>query len=258
MVLNVLRIIICALSLVGVGFFVFPVSVGIVNVGNVSGFALCVWIFLVCCKPAHRFIREACMHFFITKAIYYTVNTVFVTLALLGITVSVFMVMGMNRKPPINSTAVVLGAQVLGSGNPSTILSGRIDAAERYLKENPKSKAVLSGGPGKNEPMSEAKCMYDNLIKRGISADRLFIEDRSTDTKENLQFSSEIIKKNNLGSNIAIITDGFHQERAKIIADQIGLKGEIGAYNADTALRYAPTYFVREWFGIPYQLLIKR
>ena len=100
--------------------------------------------------------------------------------------------------------------------------------------------------------------MYDNLIKRGISADRLFIEDRSTDTKENLQFSSEIIKKNNLGSNIAIITDGFHQERAKIIADQIGLKGEIGAYNADTALRYAPTYFVREWFGIPYQLLIKR
>lgn len=258
MFVTIIRVIICAAAAVGFGFFAVPITSNVINIGNIAGMALCVWVFLVACKPVHRFIKGVCSHFFVTKGIYYTVNTLFAAFAILGIVVSAFMVIGMNQSPPDNGTAVVLGAQVLGSGNPSTILSGRIDAAEKYLKENPKSVAVLSGGRGSNEPVSEAQCMYDNLVKKGISADRLFIEDKSTDTKENLKFSNEIIKRNNLSGNIAIITDGFHQQRAAIIAGQLGLDWRFGAYNADTSMKYAPTYFVREWFGIPYQLFFKK
>lgn len=255
---NIVRTVICLLAVVSLGFFIAPVTSGIVCIGNIAGAALSIWIFLMSCKPTHNFLKSLFSHLGVTRFIYYTVNGCFIALAVLGIAMSALMIYGMNQKPHINSTAVVLGAQVLRSGNPSTILTGRIEAAEKYLKENPKAKAVLSGGKGNNEPVSEAKCIYDNLIARGISADRLYIEDKSTDTAENLRFSNEIIKREKLSNNLAIITDGFHQERAQIIAKQQGLKGKIGAYNAETSLKYAPTYFVREWFGIPYQMIVKK
>lgn len=258
MIGTIIRVIICVAAAAGFGFFAFPITVNVINIGNISGMAMCVWVFLIACKPIHRAIRGLCAHFFVTKALYYTVNTLFTAFVIYGIIVSAFMIIGMNQAPPVNGTAVVLGAQVMPQGHPSTMLRGRIEAAEKYLKENPKAKAVLSGGQGNGEPISEAKCMYDNLIKKGITADRLIIEDRSTDTKENLKYSNEIIESNNLGKEIAIVTDGFHQQRTRIIAGQLGLKWEFGAYNADTAVEYAPTFFVREWFAIPYQLFIKK
>ncbi len=256
--LTIIRTVICIAAAIGFVFFAVPITVNVINVGNISGLALCAWVFLNACRPLHRAIHGACNHFFVTRALYYTVNTLFVAFAIYGIIVSSFMIAGMNQSPPVNSTAVVLGAQVMPGGNPSTMLGGRIMAAEKYLRENPKSKAVLSGGQGKGEPVSEARCMYDNLLKLGVSPDRLILEEKSTDTKENLKFSNEIIEKNNLGNNIAVVTDGFHQQRTKIIAEQLGLEWNFGAYNADTSIIYAPTFFVREWFGIPYQLFVKK
>lgn len=253
-----IRVIICIAALVGLGFFVFPMTVNVINIGNIAGVALCIWVFTVSCKPLHHVIKTALCHFAFTKFIYYAVNACFIALAVLGVAMSALMVYGMNQKPNLNTTAVVLGAQVLPSGNPSTILRGRIDAAERYLKENPKSKAILSGGQGGNEPVSEAQCMYNNLVEKGIDPSRLYLEDKSTDTTENLKFSRAILERESLGNNITIITDGFHQERARIITKQLDFKGDVGAYNAATSMKYAPTYFVREWFGIPYQVLLKK
>ncbi|MEE0956649.1 MAG: YdcF family protein [Ruminococcus sp.] len=253
-----IRIVLCIIAVVGLAFFIAPMSVNVINIGNIAGIALCVWLLMVSFKPLHNAIKTALCHFAFTKFIYYAVNTCFIAFAVLGIAMSALMVYGMNQKPNINTTAVVLGAQVLPSGNPSTILRGRIDAAEQYLKENPKAKAILSGGKGNNEPVSEAQCMYNNLVAKGIDPSRLFIEDKSTDTTENLKFSREILKRESLGNNITIITDGFHQERARIITKQLDFKGDVGAYNAATSMKYAPTYFVREWFGIPYQVLFKK
>lgn len=257
MFVNIIRTIFCAAALVALFFFILPVTSGVVNIGNITGAALSIWVFCFSCKPIHHFFKNLFGHFALTRFVYYAVNGCFIALALLGITMTALMVYGMNQQPATNSTAVVLGAQVLPSGNPSTMLTGRIDAAEKYLKENPRAKAVLSGGKGSNEPVSEAQCMYERLTERGVSPERLYIEDRSTDTTENLRFSDEIIKREKLSNNLAIITDGFHQARARIVFSQLGLKGKIGAYNADTSAKYAATYYVREWFAIPNQVLFK-
>ena len=67
---------------------------------------------------------------------------------------------------------IVLGAGVNGTTS-SVALQTRIDAAERYLKAHPDIPAVLSGGQGPGEDISEARAMYNALTARGIDPERL-------------------------------------------------------------------------------------
>lgn len=63
---------------------------------------------------------------------------------------------------------VVLGAQVRPDGSPSTVLHYRLDTAADYLRENPSTRCVVSGGKGANEPCSEAEAMARYLESCGI------------------------------------------------------------------------------------------
>ena len=157
-----------------------------------------------------------------------------------------------NTPPTENTTMVVLGCQVKPWG-PSLMLNQRIDAAYNYLSKHESVKCILSGGQGSDEPMSEAKCMYDELVKRGIHPSRLYIEDKSTSTRENLIFSMDIIKENNLNETVTIVTNNFHQYRASIIAKKLN----INYYNVSgKTLPYLfPTYFVREIGGVLFEFV---
>ena len=73
---------------------------------------------------------------------------------------------------------IVLGAQVYENG-PSPVLKYRLDTAVDYLKENPDTVCIVSGGQGKNEPFSEAKGMADYLMEQGIDENRIIREDQS-------------------------------------------------------------------------------
>ena len=87
---------------------------------------------------------------------------------------------------------IVLGAHVAGTRLSKALLE-RTRRALRYLEENPETRAVLSGGQGQGEQISEAEAMYRYLTEHGIDGSRLILEDRSTNTKENLDFSLEKI-----------------------------------------------------------------
>ncbi len=180
--------------------------------------------------------------------------TVFIVYA---VTVSAIMAYAALCPAPSGATAVVLGAQVKPWG-PSVNLQQRIDAAEKYLRSNPKSKAVLSGGKGDDEHISEAECMYEELTSSGIPADRLYMDDKSKNTKQNIANSFKIIKDENINESLAIVTDSFHQLRARLIVRKQGIRNPIGAVNAQNGkvgiINY-PTFFVREWIAIPVELL---
>ena len=83
---------------------------------------------------------------------------------------------------------VVLGAGVNGTV-PSLSLRERINAAYDYLTAHPDSVAIVSGGKGSGEDITEALCMYNELTKMGIDGSRVWMEDKATSTFENLQFS---------------------------------------------------------------------
>lgn len=174
-------------------------------------------------------------------------------IVLLILTVALFetllMVKAACNRPPENTTAIVLGCSVKGT-KPSRILGERLEAAYAYLTENEKAVAILSGGKGEDEDISEAQCMYEYLTAKGIDGKRLLIEDASTTTKENLLYSKKILKEQGLGDRITIVTSEFHEYRANDMAEKLGL--ESYSTPAHTFFVYLPTYYVRELYGILY------
>ena len=247
------RVLIIAGALVLLGTFIFTLSIGITNIGNIAGTVLCALIIFACIKPLRLAVKRTMYKFFLTRFIYRVVSIAFIIMICYGAAVTAAIVGASLIPPKENATAVVLGAQVRPTGEPSTILRGRINAAEAYLEKN-KASAVLSGGKGTDEVKSEAQCMYEVMTADGVAPDRLYIEDKSTTTLENFKFSEKLIEENKLDPNIAITTDRFHQLRARIITMQLGIKGEVGAVNSDAPFKYVPTYMVREWFALPYQI----
>lgn len=155
-------------------------------------------------------------------------------------------------KAPVKpSTLVVLGCQVNGT-SPSLMLRRRIDAAWKYLEEHPDTQCVLSGGQGPNEGISEAQCMYDQLVKAGIAPERLYMEDKSSSTEENLKYTYKLIEEKGLNRELAIVTDGFHEFRAAMIAEKLGLS--CSAVPSDTPLYLAANFTTRELIAVTAEL----
>ena len=90
------------------------------------------------------------------------------------------------------SYLLVLGSQVYADG-PSLVLQYRLDTAIGYLKENPETICIVSGGQGYNEPMTEAEGMARYLEQNGIAAERILLEDQSKTTQQNMEFSRKLI-----------------------------------------------------------------
>jgi len=142
---------------------------------------------------------------------------------------------------------IVLGCLVDGE-NPSLSLLYRLNAAERYLKEHPDAVCILSGGQGDREDITEALCMYRVLTGRGIAPSRLYLEERSTNTFENLRYSREVMAENGIEGSICLVTNSFHLYRARIIAGRQGMT--CGGLAASSHLLTLPLYIFREAAGI--------
>lgn len=101
---------------------------------------------------------------------------------------------------------------------------------------------------GDSENISEAEAMYRWLTDKGIDASRIYKEENSTNTDENIRFTKELIKEQGLNENITIITSEYHTYRAGIIAEKYDLN--YGAAPGKTAIWLFPTFYVRELYAI--------
>lgn len=236
-------------------FFVPLVAKGIINIGNITGIivfgALIFYGFFM--KRIHLLF---CSLWQKTsgKMILGITGILIVMVVVIAAIETICMVRAAENKPSYAVSAVVLGCSVKGT-RPSRVLEERLQAAYEYLQENPKAICILSGGKGKGESISEAQCMYGYLTERGIAPERLLLEDRSTSTEENLKFSKEILEAQGLGNQVAIITSEFHEYRAGLIAEQLGL--EYYSVPGHTCFLYLPTFYVRELYGILQQWILK-
>ncbi|QIZ07889.1 YdcF family protein [Priestia megaterium] len=127
-----------------------------------------------------------------------------------------------NMETPKNADyLIVLGARVKGTV-PSLAFASRINAAADYLKKNQDTLVIASGGKGSGEEISEAESIKSELKKQGISENRIILEDQSTDTYENINFSKKLIPK---GAKLGlVVTNNFHLYRAVSIARDYGLQ----------------------------------
>ena len=153
-------------------------------------------------------------------------------------------------KEPERDYLVVLGAAVYGD-QPSLTLVRRLEGALDYLERYPKSVAIVSGGMGKGETVTEAQAMREWLLDHGIKAERVLEEPRSTSTKENLSFSYDIIRAcgDEPDGHVAIVSSAYHLYRAKSISRRLGVEaaGVAAPWGYPLVML---NYFAREAFGV--------
>ena len=151
---------------------------------------------------------------------------------------------------------IVLGAKVRADG-PSVSLRDRINAAYDYMTEHPDVIAVVSGGQGADEHMTEAQCMYDHLTAMGIAPQRIWMEDKATSTWENLKFSLDLIeeKTGTRPEKIGLLSSEYHLYRAGLFADACNVES-VGIPAKTSRFSQRVNHFMREVAGVWHYILL--
>jgi len=234
--------------------FLLPFTMfGILNIGNIAG--LLFGTILLCYGAFYGKINctiKALWKMKLWKAVF-SAFLLFLAICIIFTGFASFnMIRATYNAPDKETTVIVLGCKVNRNG-PSLSLLKRLEAAYAYLSENPDVPCILSGGQGADEHISEAQAMYDWLIEKGIEKERLYIENKSTSTEENLSLSKKIIEKQALPPAVTLITNNFHQYRAQKIAGRY--YAEVYGVSGDTPLYLLPMYYIRELVGILVEVL---
>ena len=139
---------------------------------------------------------------------------------------------------------IVLGAGIKGK-QVTPLLAGRIDKGIELLKYNPNAKLILSGGMGPGEDIPEGVAMAAYAKDKGVSDERIIVEDKSKNTYENLLFSSKLIDKEN--PKLALVTTSYHVFRALVFAKKLNIPC-IG-YGSKTKWYFTLNALIREYIG---------
>ena len=152
------------------------------------------------------------------------------------------------------TAVIVLGAGVNGT-EPSLSLRTRLDAALAYVQDKPDIPIIVSGSQGQGEDISEARCMADWLMDRGIDPGRIWLEEQADNTRENIRYSLDMLSERGMDTtaNIAVVTSDYHLCRASMY-----MPGNMVPVAAHMPARYFPltlNYYVREAFGVAAELV---
>ena len=153
---------------------------------------------------------------------------------------------------PQSDYLIVLGAGVNGSA-PSLSMVNRLEGALDYLEAYPDAVAIVSGGQGAGEDVTEASAMHDWLVAHGMPESRIVQEDQSTSTRENLENSFAIIRSRggDPADGVAVVSSEYHLYRAKQMARALGAK-PLGVAAETTLPTMRANYFIREAFAAAY------
>lgn len=147
---------------------------------------------------------------------------------------------------------IILGSGLSGGERVTPLLANRIKLGRRIYDRSRQSgrSAVLvpSGGRGSDEKVAEAEAMSGYLSDLGVPAEHIMVENRSTDTRENLAFSARILESANITGRVAVATSNFHAFRAAMLMRDAGIAGY--SAGAPTAGYYWPSATVREFLAI--------
>lgn len=154
------------------------------------------------------------------------------------------------HQPDGSTTVLVLGCQVQANGNPSVMLQRRLEKAKLYLQQCPDAMCIVSGGQGPDEPMPESTAMKQWLVAQGIDEGRIIEENASHDTRQNIDNSLVILRERALGDEVTIITDNFHQARARITLTRQAPELTVTHISSLGPWGLQPIYWLRDMGGV--------
>ena len=143
-------------------------------------------------------------------------------LLVLGVLLFAFLETEVIRRSKTDYDTPVAGVIVLGAGVngtvPSLSLRVRLEAVLEYIADKPDIPIVVTGSQGPGEDISEARCMADWLIARGVDERRILVEDQADNTRENVTFTKEMLHENGYDTlaNYAVVSSDYHLCRAAV------------------------------------------
>ncbi len=148
---------------------------------------------------------------------------------------------------------IILGCQIKKDGTLTPLLKGRVDKALEFRNKQLEAtgkdlKFIPSGGQGPNEIISEAEAIKKYLIANGIKEKNIILDDKSTNTYENIKFSNKLVKDKK--AKVIYSTTNYHVLRAGLIATSQGLKLE--GIGSKTKAYFWVNAFIREFVGTLY------
>lgn len=232
------------ICLVLTAYFLLPLCIGILHIGMIWPTALLLLAASVCFWPRWperlpRWLQKT------------AAGVIAVGLSLVAAVLALMILAAAHRAGPSTDaprTVIVLGCEVHPDNRPSLMLQDRINAACDYLTAHPEAVCVASGGMDDDERITEARCIRDTLVGMGIAPERIYLEESSGSTRENLAFSAGVIAENGLDTRVAICTDNFHQYRAGYFAKMEGLE-PLSVGNPSFWV-VGPGYWAREVVGV--------
>lgn len=161
----------------------------------------------------------------------------------------------MNKIPYI----IVMGAAVEKDEEPLEALKRRLSSAISLSKTFTDSIFLVTGGAGKNKPISEAEVMRTLLINSGIPSKKIRGENQSKDTLSSVNRCSLILKKVNNCLEVYVCSDKHHIARCRWLFFLLGiptLKAEVSnEQNAYGLSKWVYHYF-REYTAIVYNTIL--
>lgn len=245
----IIRIILAVAALIIIRYYIPPlVSLGVLNAGNLFGFGVAGILLLI--SIFWNKLVEIIMRLWETgagKAALSVLCVIIIAFSSLFAVTLKQIIDHSHYTADNQSVVIVLGCQIRGSV-PSNTLKARCRAAAKYLEEHPNAVAIATGGQGSDEDLSEGQCIYNLMTEAGIDGGRIYIEDKSTNTDQNIANAKKIIDENGFSTEVAVATSEYHQYRASMICRKNGL--EASSVPSASNKWAKPTFFTREVFGV--------
>ncbi len=114
---------------------------------------------------------------------------------------------------------IVLGAGVYSSGQPSPMLSDRLDYGIELYHAGAAPKLIMSGDHGRTD-YDEVNVMKEYAIERGVPSQDVFMDHAGFSTYESLYRARDVFE----AERVIIVTQEYHMYRALYIAEKLGLE----------------------------------
>lgn len=126
-------------------------------------------------------------------------------------------IVAMDRLPVL-PVALVLGAEVYADGEPSRFLRARLDLAVQLYRRGLVAQ-VLASGDGRSRFYNETGGMRDYLVRAGVPADALLVDDAGFDTYDSCLRARDVFGLRRL----VVVSQSYHLPRALVICRTLGI-----------------------------------
>jgi uncharacterized SAM-binding protein YcdF (DUF218 family) len=140
---------------------------------------------------------------------------------IISIAINIFLFSYVNET--INAdAAVILGASVWHN-KPSPVFQERINHGIWLYKNGYVKYLIFTGGIGKKSNVSESSVAKEYAMNSSVPEEKIFIEEMSKVTLENILYARNIIQEHNF-NKIILVSDPLHMKRAITMARDNNLK----------------------------------